>query len=65
MPVTIAYCKSSLSTIFSFVIQGLACNMQQSQADLTHFSFAFNGIYNNTPADITAAGDGLFFKRIA
>jgi hypothetical protein len=65
MPVTIAYCNYCLSTVFSFVIQRLACNMQQRQADLTHFSFAFNGIYNNTPAGITVAGDGLFFKRIA
>jgi hypothetical protein len=65
MPVTFAYCKNCLSTIFSFVIHGLACHMQQHQADLTHFSFAFNGIYNNTPAGITAAGDGLFFKGIA
>ena len=65
MPVTIAYCKYWLITVFSFVIQHLACRMHSREADLTHFSFAFYGIYNTTPAGITVAGDGLFFKGIA
>jgi hypothetical protein len=32
---------------------------------LTLFSFAFNGLYNNTPAGNTVAGGFLFLKQFA
>jgi hypothetical protein len=65
MPVTFAYCIKFLSVLFPNGIHGLERYFPYRLHHLTLFSFAFNGLYNNTPADNTAAGDFLFLKEFA
>ena len=65
MPVIAAYYKNVFSTLLPCVFQGLAFKTRYSLPHLTHFSLVFNDVYNNIPAGNTAAGNLLFFKRVA